>query len=108
MDSTPNMHLSSSLKMSPLLLLEAILGLQNHRDGFCIADGIKENQDATFRQLKITRREKSHSANEFVLAERRKNKNKNQQCCCFADLVLRSLVVSVLRGDLSYQLTKMT
>ncbi len=52
MDSTPNMHLSSCLKMSPLLLPEAILGLQNHRDGFCIADGIKENQEATFNNWK--------------------------------------------------------
>lgn len=41
-------HLSSSLTMSPLLLPEAILGLQNHRDGFCIAHGIEENQEATF------------------------------------------------------------
>lgn len=48
MDSAPNMNLSSSLDMSPLLLPGAILGLQNRRDGFCIADGIRENQEATF------------------------------------------------------------
>lgn len=38
--------------MSPLLLPEAILGLQNHRDGFYIADRIKENKEATFNNQK--------------------------------------------------------
>lgn len=35
-------------------------------------------------------------------------KKRNQQSCCFAELALRSLVVCVLKEDLSYQLTKMT
>lgn len=51
------LHFSSSLKMSPLLLPGAILALQkNHRDGFCMADGIKkENQEATFNNWKSFR-----------------------------------------------------
>lgn len=55
--------------MSPLLLPEAILGLQNHRDGFCIAERIKENKEATFNNWKNASGEKSCSANEFVLVE---------------------------------------
>lgn len=68
-----------------------------------MTDGIRENLEATFNNCKSLIEK---TANEFVLVERMKKRN--QQSCCFAELALRSLVVCVLKEDLSYQLTKMT
>lgn len=90
MDSTPKVHPSSGLQMSPLLFAWSYFSVakekknkKKHRDGLSMACGIKkENQESSFQRLRVARGE--GEANEFVLAENEKTKINSVARRCFA------------------------
>lgn len=90
--------------MSPLPLPEAIKGLQNLRDGVCILDRIRKRQSSNFQERKVVRRGKS----QLSLCRFREGENTTNSAVVSQSKLCGLFVVFVLKGDLRYQLTKMS
>lgn len=90
--------------MSPLPLPEAIKGLRNRRDGVCILDWIKKRQSSYFQERKVTRRGES----QLSLCRFREEENTTNSAVVSQSKLCGLFVVCVQKGDLRYQLAKMS
>ncbi len=106
MDSTPNCSFPAVLRCLLSFCPRLFQCCKNHRDGW------RTELKKKTRKLVSTTENQSQRKDSFgkwvCVSWEDENENKNQRCCCFAELALWSLVVCVLKGDLSYQLTEMT